>query len=911
MKRFSLPTILEQVLALSFVLALPGCSVTPSKPPKSERDVAQHGSRSGLDPQVRAEVLAAQMTLEEKIEYLGGEREFFIRAVPRLGIPEIKMADGPVGCRNWGPSTAYPASIGLAASFQPDLSESVGRSIARDCRARGVHILLAPGVNIQRSPLNGRNFEYLGEDPFLTSQSAVAFIRGVQAGGVMATVKHFVANNQEWDRNHVSSEVSERALHEIYLPAFEAAVTEARVGAVMTAYNPVNGTFASHNSTLLHDILRGQWGFKGLVMSDWRAVHDTLGAIQGGMDLEMPSAEFMTVAKVQALIAKGEVNESEIDEKVISILRALIAAGFLDRDQIVEAPQDDPASAAIALDAARNSLVLLKNGLEQAPLLPLDSERVKRLAVVGPNAHPAVHGGSGSAYVTPVHAVSLLEGLKNSHPDIEVRHHPGVQEYTEFSLLGGRVFSGPVIQEIFAGKVLAGKPLHRSEVERIDFRPDGKSPASGVGQEDYSIRWKGKIFVEEDSSYQFMTNADDGVRVFLDGKLVLDDWSDHAPRMTTENVPVTKGEHEVVVEYFQGILGSICQFGAGPEVAPGDLHGEPQLKEAMTGADIVVVAVGYGQSSDTNSLGTSYPPFWPSGWARETGIVEAEDDDRRFTLPQAQLATLEAAIETGIPVVVVGYAGGGVDFEPWLSRVSALIWAWYPGQEGGTALSELLWGELNPSARLPVTFARHYSDHPAAASYSTRLSMPGEESRGFEARLESCEKASTSGPVAKHPKSEGELFLTPYCDDVHVGYRGFDRAGVDPLFPFGFGLSFSEFEFEEFQVNQSAQGIRVSLNLRNKSARPGREVVQIYTAAEHDEEAVPQKLAAFESVELAPGETKRVELILEPRAFSRYVPGEGWVQPGGSYEIRASSSSREHRLRQSVVVPAKGAEPLK
>ncbi len=268
----------------------------------------------------------------------------------------------------------------------------------------------------------------------------------------MATVKHFVANNQEWDRNHVSSEVSERALHEIYLPAFEAAVKEAEVGAVMTAYNPVNGTFASHNSTLLRDILREQWGFRGLVMSDWRAVHDTLGAVKGGMDLEMPSAEFMTVAKIQELIAKGEVSESEIDEKVISILRALIAAGFLDREQTVVAPEDDPESAAVALDAARNSIVLLKNGLEQTPLLPLERERVKSIAVVGPNAHPGVHGGSGSAYVTPVHVVSLLEGLKKSNPGMQVRHHPGIQEYTEFSLLGGKVFSGPVSPGNFRGQ---------------------------------------------------------------------------------------------------------------------------------------------------------------------------------------------------------------------------------------------------------------------------------------------------------------------------------------------------------------------------------------------------------------------------------------------------------------------------
>lgn len=906
MKSFSLSSISQQVLVLSLLSATISCAATPPSKPKAATTATSPAESPQLpEPHVRAQALVARMTLEEKIEYLGGVRDFFIRAVPRLGIPEIKLADGPVGCRNWGPSTAYPASIGLAASFQPLLPEKVGRSIARDCRARGVHILLAPGVNIQRSPLGGRNFEYLGEDPFLAKESAVAFIRGVQAGGVMATVKHFAANNQEWDRNHVSSEVSERALHEIYFPAFEGAVKEARVGAVMTAYNPVNGTFASHNATLLRELLREQWGFQGFVMSDWAATHDTLGAIKGGLDLEMPSAKFMTLEKVQALIAKGDVREPEIDEKVTSILRALIAAGFLDREQHVAAPEDDPASAAVALDAARQSLVLLKNGLDKTPLLPLKSEQVKNIALVGPNVHPGVHGGSGSAYVTPVHVVSLLDGLKKSAPNVQVKHHPGIQEHTEFSLLGGKIFSGPVTQEIFAGKELSGEPLHRSVVDRVDFRPDGKSPASGVGEENYSVRWKGRIAVAKDTTYKFMTNADDGVRVFLDGKNVLDDWSDHAPRMTSAEIRVKKGEHEVVVEYFQGILGSICQFGAGKKVAPGELHGQAQLQETLAGADVVVVAVGFGQSSDTNSLGTAYPPFWPSGWARAAGVVEAEDDDRQFSLPKAQLATLEAAIGTGKPVVVVGYAGGGVDFEPWLSRVSALIWAWYPGQEGGTALAELLWGNLNPSARLPVTFARRYADHPAASSYSTRVALPGEESRGYHARLESCGSAAGDGSQIKHAKSESELFLSPYCEDVFVGYRGFDRSGVEPLFPFGFGLSYTEFDFAKLRVDKSADRVAVSLTIKNKGPRLGRETVQIYVAPQNDKESAPQKLAAFTSVELQPGESKQVELVLEPRAFARYVPGEAWVQHSGTYEIRVSASSRDHRLRESIVLPRK------
>src|SRR5690606_38563280 len=368
----------------------------------------------------RAQSLVEQMTLDEKLAYIGGDRDFYIRPIARLGIPEIKMADGPVGCRNWGPSTAYPASIALAASFDPALTQQVGASIARDCRARGVHILLAPGTNIQRSPLNGRNFEYLGEDPYLARDDAVSFISGVQEGGVMATVKHFVANNQEWDRHHVSSEVSERALNEIYFPAFEGAVKQAHVGAVMTSYNLLNGAYASHNTFLLRETLRERWSFDGLVMSDWSAVHDALGAVRGGTDLEMPSGQMMNPAALKQLLKSGKIKESEIDEKVFHILRALIHFGFFDRPQLAEQAVDDPLSAEVALKAALKSVVLLKNDIvsqakasgTEKPLLPIEAGSIKRIAVVGPNASPAVHGGSGSAYTVPSHVVSLLDGIK-------------------------------------------------------------------------------------------------------------------------------------------------------------------------------------------------------------------------------------------------------------------------------------------------------------------------------------------------------------------------------------------------------------------------------------------------------------------------------------------------------------------
>lgn len=890
-----------------------GCAGGVTGPVAPEPSVDQGTKSEEPSPRQRAKSLAEQMTLEEKVAYLGGHDEFYIRGIERLGIPPIKMADGPVGCRNWGPSTAYPASIALAASFSPELAGEVGAAIARDCRARGVHILLAPAVNIQRSPLNGRNFEYLGEDPWLARRVAVDFIRGVQGGGVMATVKHFVANNQEWDRNHVSSELSERALREIYFPAFEGAVKEAQVASVMTAYNPVNGAFSSHNSFLLRDVLREDWNFDGFVMSDWRAVHDTEGAVIGGTDLEMPSAQFMTLERMTPLLEAGTLTESQITEKVENILTGLIRFGFLEGEQLVEAPVADERSAEVALTAARKGVVLLKNAqVAGDSLLPLDVSKLKKIAVVGPNASPGVHGGSGSAYVTPVQVVSLVDGIRSAAPEIEVVSHSGIQEYSEFSFLGAAVFEGPVKQEVFEGKELAGSPVSTTSVDRVDFRPDGKAPVKGVGPENYSVRWTGQVRLEGRQALQFMTNADDGVRVFVDGKKVLDDWSDHAPRMQAEMVTLSSGRHEIVVEYFQGILGSICQFGVGPKVKPGDLHGHGELSSTLGNADVIIVGVGYGQSSETNSLGTSYPPFWPSGWARAAGIVEAEDDDRKFELPSAQVATIQAAVKTGKPVVVVGYAGGGVDFEPWLSQVQGLLWAWYPGQEGGTALAEILFGAVNPSGRLPVTFARSYDDHPAADSYSLRGPLGEEEGRGAEARLELCEGRPAHGPFEKHGKSDKELFLSPYCEDIYVGYRGFDLAGTEPLYAFGFGLSYTSFEFDGLEVTMDAQGeLSARLSVTNTGKRAGREVVQIYAAPKSAKNFAPQKLAAFQAVELRPGETRRVELKLDPRSFAMFdaASGDGWVQPAGEVEVRASASSRDHRLRHVLKIPEKRKVP--
>ena len=347
----------------------------------------------------RAKDLLTRMTLEEKIDMLGGFEAFYIRPSERLGIPKIKMADGPLGVRNYGKATAFPGGIAFAAAWNKDLTRTYGEMIGKEARSKGVHIMLSPGVNIYRAPMCGRNFEYYGEDPYLASRMVVAYINGVQSQGVVATVKHYAANNEEYDRHTVSSDVDERTLREIYLPTYRAAVEEAHVGALMTSYNLINSVHASQHPHLINEVLKGDWKFDGLVMSDWTSTYDGVAAANSGLDLEMPSGQHMSRDTLLPAIKSGKLSVATIDDKVQRMLRVMFRFGFFDRSQLDSSlPLYSPESRLIALQAAREGIVLLKN---QDNLLPLDRSKVSSIAVIGPNAHPAVTGAGGSSKIEP------------------------------------------------------------------------------------------------------------------------------------------------------------------------------------------------------------------------------------------------------------------------------------------------------------------------------------------------------------------------------------------------------------------------------------------------------------------------------------------------------------------------------
>ena len=638
----------------------------------------------GPEHQERAAALVQQMTLDEKISLIAGYQDGFHTApVERLGIPEIRMADGPQGVRNNTKSTLFACGVAAAASWNPSLVREMGVALGQDSRARGVHILLGPGVNICRSPLCGRNFEYFGEDPFLAAETAVAYIEGVQSQGVMATVKHFALNNQEYNRHHVNSVADERTINEIYFPAFRAAVERAHVGSVMTSYNPVNGVHSAENAYLIGQTLRGKWNFQGFTMSDWTSTYTPLLMVQDGVDLEMPRAFCYTAETLKPLLERGVITEKQIDDKVCRILQTYIAFGFLDRPQLdCSIPEDNPYSREVAYRLACESIVLLKND----GILPLKKNR--RIALSGPGAELIPCGG-GSGAVDPLYTVSLKEGLQ---------------------LLGAR-------------------------------------------------------FSEK--------------------------------------------------------------------------------------ADVEIVALGFDKTT------------------------EKENHDRTFALPEGQETFVEEALARGRKVILIVNAGGAVDLSRIEGRVSAILWAWYPGQEGGKALAEILYGKVNPSGRLPVSFPRALEDNPAQPYYA---------------------------PSEPYNKRGHTVVPTTYAEGIFTGYRGYGETA--PLYPFGFGLGYTDFSYSELTVTPAGDGFDVRLEVRNSGNRDGSETVQIYVHEENP--CVPRpvrELKGFCKVSIPKGQARTVTVHLPREAFAYYdSDSHGWVVNPGAFTIEAGASAADIRTAIPVVL---------
>ncbi|MCF7803617.1 MAG: glycoside hydrolase family 3 C-terminal domain-containing protein [Candidatus Marinimicrobia bacterium] len=798
----------------------------------------------------QVESLLRQMTLQEKLEYIGGYKGFYIRGIDRLDLPEIKMSDGPLGVRNYGPTTAYPASIGLAASWNRELAKSFGEAMGRDARARGVHIILAPGVNIYRAAMCGRNFEYLGEDPYLASQMVVPVIRGIQSREVVATVKHYIANNQEFDRHNVSSNVDERTLREIYMPAFKAAVQEGDVGALMTAYNLINGTHASEHNYLINDVLKDEWGFNGLVMSDWVSTYSTLGTVNGGLDLEMPSGKFMHPDSIQRLMNEGKIRESTIDEKVRRIILMIVRFNFMERDQELSSiSKDDPESKKVALQMAREATVLLKN---DGGLLPLEKDNLTRLAVIGPNAHPLIHGGSGSSYTTPAHTVSILDGIQNiAGEDVEIVYKRGINDKSGTRTYGKSTFSladGTIglRGQYWDNQEFRGNP----SLERIDKQVNfvfNEHPLGGDDNSDFSVKWSGQINPKESGNHRFYVTGDDGYRLILNGDTLLNAWIDQAPTARSAVYAMESGEtYDVVLEYYQNGGGAEIRFGYEQEQVE---EIDDAVKVAVN-ADAVILCVGFSPNT------------------------EGEGRDRPYNLPEDQLELIHKTLAANENTVVVLNAGGNVGMDTWIGDAPALLHAWYPGQEGGTALAEILFGAVNPSGKLPASFEAKWEDSPVYDSYYD----------------EDGDKA------------------VKYSEGIFLGYRHFDRVDTTPRFPFGYGLSYTTFEYDDLHFDVEIEGdvpfAIAYFTVTNTGETAGAEVAQIYVSDLESSVRRPVKeLKGFEKVYLNPGESKNVEIMLDTDAFQYYdVNNKTWTLEPGEFDIRVGRSSENIILREKITI---------
>lgn len=799
----------------------------------------------------RARAILKQMTLDEKLDCLGGVDDFYIRGIPRLGLPPLKMADGPLGVRNLGPSTAYAAGIGLAAGWDEDLAHRVGAMIGKDARARGVHFLLGPGVNLHRSPLCGRNFEYFGEDPFLAARTAVAYIKGVQAQGVSATVKHFAGNNSELNRHHTSSDMDERTLRELYLPAFEAAVREAEVGAIMNSYNLVNGVHATQHDHLNNQIAKREWGFSGILMSDWHSTYDAVAAANGGLDLEMPSGEFMNRANLGAAIKNGKVAVATIDDKVLRILRTAIRFGWLDREQLDRSwPLLSEEGRRLALETAKAAMVLLKNDGE---LLPLDRGKLKSVALIGPGAYPAVPVGGGSAQVRPFVAVSHLEGISHALAgQASVSWDRGLIPLDEI-FAGSAFVTAPtggvpgLAAEYFTNQELVGSPAVTRVDERIQLSSDGGTPwPSGLGRE-FSARWRGFFVPPSSGPYRFSISSYglDGYRLFVDGKQVLDRAQKPQP-IQHVTLKLAAGKPLAIrLEYVH--FDHHARLGLGVRKTAELISAE--AKHLAARADVAIVIAGFDPSN------------------------EGEGADRTFELPAGQDELIAMVRKANPRTIVVVTSGGAVDMSRWVDHVPAIVQAWYPGQEGGHALAQLLFGATSPSGKLPISFERRARDGAAFANY-----LPDQ-----------------GGHIA-------------YREGVFLGYRHFDKSKTKPLFPFGHGLSYTKFGYANLAIAPKVlagdDSVTVSFDLSNRGRREGAEIAQVYVGDRHAPVPRPSKeLKGFAKVKLAPGETKRVKVVLDRRAFSYFdEQAMAWKAAPGDFDILVGASSQRIELRGKVAL---------
>ncbi|WP_194095767.1 beta-glucosidase [Marivivens aquimaris] len=803
----------------------------------------------------RAERLVDELTLEEQISLMSGEDFWNVGAIERLGIGALRVTDGPNGARGGGSlnggthSAAFPVGIAIGATWNPELVEKIGAAIALETREKGASVLLGPTINIQRGPLNGRNFECYSEDPILTGYLAAAYVTGLQAQGVAATLKHFIANESEIRRTVNSSDVDERTLRELYLVPFEMAIKQANAWAVMTSYNRINGTYAADNKWLISEVLRNDWGFDGLVMSDWFGLRSTKEGAIAGLDLEMPGPALVRGNKLLELVQSGDVPADMIRAAALNVLRLLERTGDLDNmDERTEIENERDETRSLIREAGVQSAVLLKN----LDALPLEGEM--KIAVVGPNAKTARVMGGGSAQLNAYRRVSPWDGLVDALGEDTLTFAQGCRN-DRFE----PIIEGTFTRAWFTNDALDGEPFKTEEIAALEHF--GSAPVEGVDPHNHSSRTTGTWTAPRDGTFRFGFHCTGKGRLFLNDKLMAEAWDSWERGRTlfeegcdpvTADITVKEGE-TVDIRFEFATKPNFDLFFHAHQVGVGRVLGMDDIEEAVevaAAADVAIVCVGRTAEWDTE------------GW-----------DLPDMTLPGIQNDLVSAVAAKAHKTIVLLQTGGPVEM-PWLDQVDAVLECWYPGQEAGYAIADVILGKRSPSGKLPQTFPVKLDDAPTFSGT----------------------------PQRTYPGEDGHV---EYAEKLEIGYRHHSGDGPAPLFPFGFGLSYTTFSLgaPEAALDDTGAG-SVTLPVTNTGERKGSEVVQLYIAPQTASVDRPaMELKGFAKLALAGGMTDMAKITLSPRDFAYFDAGsQSWKVDAGEYTLRIGTSAAEiaHEVTVSV-----------
>ncbi|KAK0243159.1 glycoside hydrolase family 3 protein [Armillaria nabsnona] len=826
----------------------------------------------------------SKLTLSDKLKLLTGLGWWHTEAIPHANIPSMRMSDGPNGVRgtqffNGVPSSCFPSSTGLGSSFDLELAYKIGEALGDECRAKSCHILLGPTVNTQRSPLGGRGFESFSEDGVLNGEIAAAYINGLQSKGVSATIKHYVANDQEHERYSVSSEVSERALREIYLKPFQIAIRKSNPWALMSSYNRINGLHVSEDKRLLDDILRKEWGYKGLIMSDWTGVYSTAESIKAGLDLEMPGPSVVRGPAVLRAIQAGKLVTDDIDDrarKVLELLGKAHESGIPFNGP--EEGVDTPELRQLLRRAAADSVVLLKNN---AGLLPLSAPT--SIAVIGPNAKKAMTSGGGSAQLLSTYTISPLQGIIEAAKamNVPVSYTIGATSHKVLPLLDASIKQ----QDGTPGALLE----FWNEPPSSDFMSlqadlsstlkesvwDTRTLASncilldGVNAEKVSTscwtRYSTTFVPDESGDWEFGMNVSGTGNMFIDKKIVIDqstktEYSKESfGAGSTEVRSIVKGmkagqEYELEVR-----LSNVEFIARGP---PFPFWGGFRLGgiRVIGGQEAIQEAETLAKASDVVILVIGLNHEW-----------ESEGFDREdIKLPGLTNDLVSKVLQANPRTVVVNQSGTPVEM-PWIDDADTALQAFYGGNELGNGLADVLFGKVNPSAKLSLTFPKRLEDNPSYPSFGNK-----------------CQE-------------HGKVL---YNEGIFVGYRGYEIKKTAPLFPFGFGLSYSKFDYSDLNCSEISSDGKFSVNFKitNSSDIDGREVAQIYIRDVESSLPRPAKeLKGFVKEMLKAGETKVITVFLDRDALGYYDDRKsGWIAEKGEFVVLVGPSSDDVRMKRSV-----------